>query len=156
MNIFDTLPSLAAPKASDLRSELDRYLGSDPEFVPDVLAWWFERQNVYPMLSRMALDYLTIPGKHRFFGLVMGIHIHHNTSVATSVDVERVFSKGRIFLSHLRSRLSVQSTRALMCVGEWSKLGYVKDKDIRAVTTLPEVEGEEEEPQENWDAIMSE
>ena len=39
---FDTLPSLAAPKASDLHSKLDRYLGSDPEFVSDVLAWWFK------------------------------------------------------------------------------------------------------------------
>ena len=104
----------------------------------------------------MALDYLTILGKHHFFGLVIGIHTHHNTSVVTSVDVECVFSKGCIFLSHLCSCLSIQSMHTLMCVGEWSKLGYMKDKDIRAVTTLPEVEGKEEVPQENWDVIMSE
>lgn len=75
------------------------------------------------------------------------------TLVATSVDVERVFSMGRIILSHLRSRLSVQSTRALICVGAWSKLGYVRDRDVRAVTMLPEVDGEEEELCSDWDTI---
>jgi hypothetical protein len=29
-----------------------------------------------------------------------------------------------------------------MCVGNWSLLGYIKDKDIQAVTTLPEVDEE--------------
>lgn len=75
---------------------------------------------------------------------------------ATSVDVERVFSQGRILLSHLRSRLSVQSTRALMCLGEWSKRGYVKDNDILSVlkTYPPLSSGEKEEPlAEDWDHI---
>jgi hypothetical protein len=132
-NIFENLPAFAVPKPADLRGELDRFLASDIEYAPDVLTWWHERRNSYPRLSRMAIDYLSIP--------------------ATSVDVERVFSKGRILLSHLCSRLSVQSTWALMCVGAWSLLGFMKDKDIRAVTTLPEIEGEEKELGVNWDAI---
>ena len=74
--------------------------------------------------------------------------------LATSVNVERVFSMGRIVLLHLHSRLSVQSTRALMMVGAWSRLGYVKDNDVKAVTILPEVEGEEEELGDDWDAIL--
>jgi hAT family C-terminal dimerisation region len=152
-NIFDDLPALAAPKASELRDELERYLASDPEFVPDVLAWWYERRNTYPGLSRMAMDYLTIPGTHAF-GSVWLRRAENGTSAATSVDVERVFSRGRILLSHLRSRLSVQSTRALMCVGAWSVLGYVKDQDVRVGTMLPEVEeGEEGELLDGWDAI---
>jgi hypothetical protein len=56
-------------------------------------------------------------------------------------------------LSHLRSHLSVQSTRALMCVGEWSSKGFVKDIDIKIVVSLPEVDGEEGELQRDWDAI---
>jgi hypothetical protein len=56
-------------------------------------------------------------------------------------------------LSHVRNRLSAQSTRALMCLGNWSLLGFVKDRDICAVTVQPEVEGEEEELPEGWDAI---
>ena len=75
--------------------------------------------------------------------------------LATSVDVERVFSQGHIVLSHLRSRLSVQSTWALMCLGVWSHLGYVKDSDIKAVVILPEVPANVKEGNlaYQWDAI---
>ena len=55
-------------------------------------------------------------------------------------------------LSHVRNSLSAQSTRALLCLGNWSLLGYVKDKDIMAITVLPEIE-EEEELEEGWDTI---
>ena len=55
------------------------------------------------------------------------------------MDVERVFSKGRLILSHTRNGLSVGSMRALMCLGCWSRLGYVKDSDIHAAAVLPEV-----------------
>ena len=47
----------------DLGSEIDRYLSADVEHVTDPLAWWHERHGMYPQLSRMALDYLTIPGE---------------------------------------------------------------------------------------------
>ena len=74
---------------------------------------------------------------------------------ATSVDVERVFSQGRIVLSHLRSRLSVQSTRALLCLGVWSLLGFVNNSDIKAVVILPGVpaDGKEDALVDGWDAI---
>jgi hypothetical protein len=61
-NIFDDLPALSAPKVTELRDELARYLSTDPEQVKDVLLWWHEHKATYPRLSRMALDYLTIPG----------------------------------------------------------------------------------------------
>jgi len=78
------------------------------------------------------------------------------TFIATSVDVKRIFSQGRIVLSHLRSRLSVQSTRALMCVGEWSRLGYVKDSHIDAAVRLPEVPADAKEGGlvSGWDSIL--
>jgi hypothetical protein len=62
-NIFDNLPALSAPKRKELRDELEQYLSSDPTHVVDVLEWWTKRQSMYPSLSRMALDYLSIPGK---------------------------------------------------------------------------------------------
>ena len=62
-NIFDNLPALSAPRIRELRDELDRYLSTDPEHVVDVLMWWTERKSMYPHLSRMALDYLSIPGE---------------------------------------------------------------------------------------------
>jgi hypothetical protein len=72
---------------------------------------------------------------------------------ATSVDVERTFSQGRLILSHVRSRLSVQSTRALLCLGVWSTMGYVEDSDILSAAVLPEVDGEEEDLGIDWDAM---
>ena len=74
--------------------------------------------------------------------------------LATLVDVEHTFSQGRLLLSHVRNCLSVQSTRALLCVGVWSLLGYVKNNDIKAITILPEVDSEEEgQLPKNWDSI---
>ncbi|KIM68762.1 hypothetical protein SCLCIDRAFT_20092 [Scleroderma citrinum Foug A] len=61
-NIFNKLPSLAKPKASHEHNELDTYLASDIEDVVDALKWWHERCSTYPCLSRMAFNYLTIPG----------------------------------------------------------------------------------------------
>jgi hypothetical protein len=75
------------------------------------------------------------------------------TLVATSVDVERIFSRGRLLLSHVRNRLTAQTTRALLCVGLWSRLGLVKDKDIQSVVSLPDVDGKEEELDDGWDSI---
>ena len=62
-NIFDNLPALSAPSKSTLRDDLDRYLNTDPEDVKDPLQWWYEHKHIYPHLHRMALDYLSIPGK---------------------------------------------------------------------------------------------
>jgi hypothetical protein len=64
LNIFDDLPALSAPKNNELSDELARYLSTDPEQVKDVLLWWHEHKSTFPGLSRMALDYLTIPGEY--------------------------------------------------------------------------------------------
>jgi len=148
-NIFDNLPTLLAPKKSALQDDLDRFLSTDPEEVTDVLLWWYEHKHIYPHLYRMALDYLSIPGKC----YISAVATYTDWSQATSVHVERVFSQGRILLSHIRSRLSVQSTRALMCLGVWSLMGYVKDTDIKPTAILPEVIGDEEELKDGWDDI---
>jgi hypothetical protein len=70
--------------------------------------------------------------------------------------VERIFSKGRILLSHLRNRLSVESTRALICLGVWSSSGYVRDSDVKAETLQPVIEEEEriDELENGWDSIV--
>ena len=59
-------------------------------------------------------------------------------TIATSIDVERVFSRGRLVLSHVRNRLSVDSTRALLCLGAWNHMNIIKQKDIIDVTKLEE------------------
>jgi hypothetical protein len=56
-------------------------------------------------------------------------------------------------ISLMLSHLSVQLTHALMCFGVWSLMGYVKDNDVKVVSVLPEVDGDEEELEEDWDMI---
>ena len=55
---------LLKPSASSkgVRDEVDRYLATDKEEVANPLLWWWERRSMYPCLSQMALDYLSIPG----------------------------------------------------------------------------------------------
>ena len=45
-------------------------------------------------------------------------------------------------------------TCALMCIGSWSLLEFLKPKDLHAVTIEAEVEGEEEELPDGWDSIF--
>ena len=66
--------------------------------------------------------------------------------------VERVFSQGRLLLPYVRNRLSAESTRALLCLGEWSLRGLVKDKDVKLAAKLPDVD-EESDLGEDWDRI---
>ncbi|KAG2098241.1 uncharacterized protein F5147DRAFT_583163, partial [Suillus discolor] len=67
-----------------------------------------------------------------------------------------IFSaSGRLLLSHVCSRLSAQSTRALLCLGAWSHLNLVKTEDVLKVTTLPDIKGDtEEELEDGWDRIL--
>ncbi|TFY61175.1 hypothetical protein EVG20_g7153 [Dentipellis fragilis] len=140
-NIFDNLPALRKPKVSSRLDELARYLAADVENVADGLQWWHRQCSEYPRLSRMAINYLSIP--------------------ATSVAVERVFSRGHLLLSHTQNCLSAQTTRALLCLGDWSLLGLVKDEDVLKIAKMDDVEegckqvdeSGEYQPEEGWDAI---
>ena len=154
-NIFDDLPSLSVPAASKLKNELQKYLDSPVlDDVKDAFSWWVANRLTYPRLSRMALDYFSIPGMCYILLLIQFIVPVLIFLLATSVDVERVFSKGRLVLSHIRNGLSVQSTRALMCLGAWSKMGFVNDKDIMEAAKLADVKGSEVELDSNWDIIL--
>ena len=111
-NIFDNLPSLALT-ASDIHNKLNWYLATDTEDVQDGLLWWHERCMLYPCLSHMAQDYLSIPGKT----LVFSIHcFSYSIFSVTSINVEQVFSQGHLLLSHICSHLSIQLTCALLCL----------------------------------------
>ena len=61
-NIFDDLPSVSAPVTSRLKDELELYLECPVENVKNTFEWWVKNCTVYLRLSRMALDYLSIPG----------------------------------------------------------------------------------------------
>ena len=73
---------------------------------------------------------------------------------ATSVDVKRVFSGGRLVLPHVQSKLSVQSTRALLCVGSCSLLKLVKDEDVLSAAQLADIKEDNEYLPLGWETMQ--
>jgi hypothetical protein len=67
--------------------------------MADVLSWWKAHEHTYPNLSRMAKDYLAIPG--------------------TSTSSERLFSLCRQLITDNRHRLSPTTIQACECLKSW-------------------------------------
>ncbi|KAJ2971534.1 hypothetical protein NUW54_g12485 [Trametes sanguinea] len=119
-NIFDNLPYLNAAVDTPDADELTHYLAAEVVPVKDAISWWQGKLEKYPRLSRMAIDYLNIP--------------------ATLVEVERTFSRGRLLLSHVRNRLTAESTRASICLAVWAQYGLVDTADMFQAARLPDIE----------------
>jgi hypothetical protein len=98
--------------ATGTSNELDKFLREPVENVKDMLQWWFKNRAVYPKLSQMALDYLSIP--------------------PTSTAVECVFSKGRQLLPFTRNGLSAASMRSHLCLGSWACADLIQMKHLEA------------------------
>ena len=62
-----------------------------------------------------------------------------------------------MLLPYLRNRLQVESTHALLCLGDWVRKGVIKEKDaLAALKGIPELgeEEQEEELEDGWDSIV--
>ena len=70
------------------------------------------------------------------FALKLGLIIYFLT--VSSVAVEHISTKGCLLLSHVQNQLSAQSTHALLCLGYWGKLGYIKNLNLLGVASLPD------------------
>ncbi|EJD48352.1 hATC-domain-containing protein [Auricularia subglabra TFB-10046 SS5] len=88
-------------------SELERYLSQPIETTNDIIKWWWDRRKLYPHLHQMATDYCSVP--------------------ATTVDVERLFSTGRILIDWLRNRLTGDSAHTLLCLKSWWDAEIIND-----------------------------
>lgn len=133
--------------------ELERYLAVPVIGCTDALEWWSDRRTNFPHLSRMALNYLSIPGTS--FCVLHSAALLMTISPATSVDVERVFSRSRLVLPYVRNQLTAQSTRTILCLSSWSLAGYAAKDDVKDVAEMSDVEGEgsDYEMEDGWDAI---
>lgn len=60
--MFEALASAPLKSLNSDDDELDAFLMEACVDVVDAVAWWYDHRKAYPRLSRMALDYLTIPG----------------------------------------------------------------------------------------------
>src|ERR1051326_4263391 len=63
------------------------------------LDWWKAYETEYPLLSKVARDYLSI--------------------MATSVPCEQLFSVAGLTITKSRNRLTGKSARALLCLKSW-------------------------------------
>jgi hypothetical protein len=83
--------------------------------ITDPIAWWTTMDAVGHPLARMALDYLSAPGKCHLPFTNTATHY----LLATSTDVERAFSHGGLTVSKMRHALSDKSVRAATVLGSW-------------------------------------
>ena len=58
--------------------------------------------------------------------------------------MERIFSKGRLILPYTRNKLSAESVRALLCVGDWSRADLIGLDILRDVAAMDDLPGDEE------------
>ncbi|GJF00443.1 hypothetical protein PsYK624_167310 [Phanerochaete sordida] len=102
------LPHTPAVETAE-KSEIERYFAGEGKHIkPDgalILPWWREHAGAFPVISRMARDFLCIP--------------------ATSVSVERLFSAGRHLCTDLRSSFRAQTVTEAMCVKQWIRAGLL-------------------------------
>ena len=91
-----------------------------------------------------------------FFFLILILKylaIFLNIILAALVTVEHVFSKGHLLLLHIWNHMSAQSMHALLCLGAWSKLGYVEIDDLTAAASLPDVTPDEIWLDKEWGVV---
>ena len=62
IDVFDIANLSVLPHTAHA-SEIDEYLRLPIEACRDPLKWWLDNQHVYPNLSNMAMDYLSIPSE---------------------------------------------------------------------------------------------
>ncbi|KAJ3500316.1 hypothetical protein NMY22_g19294 [Coprinellus aureogranulatus] len=76
-------------------------------------------------------------------------------SLAASVEVEHLFSKGQILLNRLRNRISPLTTRSLPCPNPWSLEGLVVDSNILDAGKMADVKGEDDKDfRSGWGTII--
>jgi hypothetical protein len=85
------------------RNEIAEYLAIPVESLSiDPCEWWKHHRIQYPLLEKMARDYICIP--------------------ATSVPSEQAFSKSGELINKKRNRLGDRAIEACMCLNSWIKL----------------------------------
>ena len=143
--MFDNIPSYCL--SVHTVDEVSRYLCTEPEDISnnDLLSWWLDHHRQYPRLYQMALNYHTIPYKCWICFITTHAYLLcFLTTTGSSVGIERIFSQGCLLLPHMCNHLSSESMHALLCLGDWSTRGLVKDCNIKTAAVLPDILGVQE------------
>jgi len=89
-----------------IEDELERYLAL-PSVPSDLLLWWSQYEDKFPVLSKIAQEYLAIQG--------------------TSVPCEQAFSMAAHTISKIRNRLHPSMAHATLCLKSWIDYEYTWD-----------------------------
>ena len=89
-----------------METELNHYLDQPIDEEAEPLFWWQAHENEFPILSKMARDYLTVQ--------------------ATSVASEQAFSIAGNAITKDQNRLLPETARACLCVKSWMDKGFIK------------------------------
>ena len=93
--------------------EFAAYLKETPITVPsnsklNLIQWWADKREIYPTLSQLALDVLSIP--------------------SMAAECERVFSGAKLMISDRRRRLGPDIIQAVQCLRQWWRCAMISDK----------------------------
>ena len=113
LSSFGTVASTNRPrKKQKIESEWERYINevitNEDEKVIDLIRWWWARREAYPILSKLAIDILSIP--------------------AMSAEPERVFSSTKKLITDERNRLGDETVEADECQKHWLLSGILNVK----------------------------
>ena len=103
---------------AELDDELAKYLSTPRDLsVKDGLRWWYDCKHLYPRLHRMAMDYLSIPGK---FFLCIFDRLLTDTYMISQPhqSMSNEFSARAGFSSHMYVVSYRFNQRAPFCVSE--------------------------------------
>jgi hypothetical protein len=100
----------SAPAIPETETELERYLQQErsPRDT-EIYAFWRAKQYDYPIIARIAKDYLAIP--------------------ATSAPSECVFSQGGDIVTKKRNKLTGDSIRMIVCLKAWGLYNDEEDSE---------------------------
>ncbi|CAE6411234.1 unnamed protein product [Rhizoctonia solani] len=104
--IDDLLATVSNPSHPAFEELVDYFNGKYQYKCGDILIWWKEHEVHFPVLSRIARDFLAIP--------------------ATSVSVEQLFSRCKLVVSDYRN-MSSETARQLICSQQWLEAGLGVD-----------------------------
>jgi len=108
------------PDGAEL-SELDKYMADAPLRISgqfDILAWWKNQVDEYPILSQIARDLLAVQ--------------------VSTVASESAFSAGGRVIDPFRSRLDPEMVEALVCTKDWVA-ATKRDKRVGSIVADLEV-----------------
>ena len=70
--------------------------------------------------------------------------------LASSVAIKHVFSKGQLMMSHIHNQLSANTIWALLCLGAWTKAGYVEAANLKYAASQPDTKDDEDWLDAKW------